>query len=156
MAINVISAKFREVPPAFHELLYQHWMEVGYSRDEINLNIDWDAYNRMDDAGNLSTILVYNSDNTLIGYCIDFVHDHIHHKGTKYAVNDAFYVHPAYRKTHVPVEILKVVQLYLKEVGARTHMITMMESHRWDKTAQAAGYKQVETVHAIDLTEVGE
>ena len=157
MSINIVSARFSDVSSQILPLISEHWTEVGYNYGSVDLDPDWDAYKRMDEQGNLSIILAFNSDDTLIGYCVDIVHNHIHHRGNRYAVNDIFYVHPAYRKSHVPVEILKIVQLYLKEeMGAQSHMITMMDSHRWDRTAQAAGYSQIETVHAIDLTKVGE
>lgn len=146
--------QFRHVAHKVAELNSQHWKEVGYNKSSIQLDPDWNQYLAIDDAGKLIVVIAYNSDDTIIGYSVDIVNNHLHHKDLKYAVNDVLYVHPAYRKTHVPGELLKFAKENLRiNHGVSTHMLTMMKGHEYEGLAKASDYSLIETVWASDLKE---
>lgn len=149
--IKLSIVSYDQIKDDIQTLIQQHWNEVGYDHEGRDLDPDWEKYQLLNDTDMLSIAVAFNSDGTLIGYCVDIFDTHIHHRTLKYAVNDIFYVHPTYRKSHVPMEILNFVGEYLHSRGVKTHMLTMMECHKYERLAEAAGYTKVETTWAKDF-----
>lgn len=152
MSVEFFEEKFSEQYPTMIYLFEKHWEEVGYENEKVKFAPDYEKYIDLERLGML-TLLVARDKGNIVGYCIDITNTHMHHKHDIYAVNDVFYVKTEYRKSDVPLEFLQCVQQYHRDNGCTAHLLTMMEIHRYDKLAKAAGYSQIETVWGVYLQE---
>lgn len=138
--ITFKTVRVRDVLPDMVSLLHAHFDEVGHQKGRNPLDPDYDKYMALDDAGLLSVVVAYNTNNHLIGYCVDLMMNHLHHKTLSYAVNDVLYVRPEYRRTAVPLELLNYTGEHLTRLGISVHIIHMKMYKKFQRLAEAAGY----------------
>ena len=145
MGITLSICQFHEIIGEMQEMIHAHFNETGYDNDSLKLDPDYDLYFKIEDANCLVCTAARNSDGLLIGYSIELIQPSLHHKGYVNAINDVLYVHPNYRGTHVPEEIIAFVGEYLKEMGVYLHQLTMTKHKNFGKLAAKCGYDPFET-----------
>ena len=129
-----------EIVP-YYEL---HYAELA-SNKEIELEPDYEMYEKMDALG-LLHLVTARSDDELIGYYIAFVHGALHYRSSLTAHTDIYYLRKDFRSGFVGINFFKFVEKSLKEKGVqRIYMMTKVDS---DKSAiwKRLGYVEKEIV----------
>ena len=93
-----------------------HWDELGLTKDDVQLDMDWDRFIKMEREGKLHTITV-RDDGKLLGYHISFIGTHPHYKSTNHAVVDLYYLHKEHRLGRTGIRLFKYAEASLKKLG---------------------------------------
>ncbi len=141
--IEFFEEKLEECLPEMKALLQKHWNEVGFGNDRVSLDPDYDRYTELERSNKLQ-LVVARDNQVMVGYCLDIVDFHLHHRCHQYAVNDILYLIPEHRGGLVAPAMLEVVQGQLRHKGVSAHIITMMDGYGFKGTADDAGYKPLE------------
>jgi len=109
---DVDGTQFKE---EFMRVLPAHYDELCVTK-QFPFDPDWDAYDRMAQAGYLRTITVRN-DAELIGYIVFMIQPHLHYKSCLTAFEDVYYVKPEYRKGRIGIKMFQYAEMALKSIG---------------------------------------
>jgi len=109
---DVDGTQFKE---EFMRVLPAHYDELCITK-QFPFDPDWDAYDRMAQAGMLRTITVRNDDE-LIGYIVFYIQPHLHYKSCLTAYEDVYYVKPEYRKGRIGIKMFQYAEMALKRIG---------------------------------------
>jgi hypothetical protein len=96
----------------FQEILIRH--HEALNAKELVLDFDHEAFLKLDSIGMLHNIAVMYKDD-LVGYAVYFVHQHFHHKTTKYAVEDMYWIEKKYRTGRTGLRLFQFIEKTLKE-----------------------------------------
>mgnify|MGYP000061752851 CR=1 FL=1 len=118
------------------------WEESGHPTQE--LHIDWDSYNRLEDAGQLK-FFTARKDELLIGYFVVIVVSPLTTKHELMGVYDAVYVHKDYRKSTVGKRLFKFVETCMKEDGIYRVLASSSAKSPIGNFLTRMGYHEVET-----------
>jgi len=113
--IRYINADFLSFLPDLKILLPAHYEELCVTKD-FPLAPDYDAYERLAEAGQIVCIVCMDGDE-LIGYIIFIVQPHLHYKTCLTAFEDIYYLKPEYRKGRTGIRMFKYAEEVLKSVG---------------------------------------
>lgn len=75
-------------------LLETHWEEHEWKKS-APMKPDWDRYKMLESVGGLAILTA--RDEGLIGYNVFFIHESLHYKGKRIAVQDLIYIKPEKR-----------------------------------------------------------
>src|SRR5678815_1801678 len=89
-----------------HELFSDQWEELAKNKQLMVLKPDKAAYERLERAGNLLSIFVYDND-TIVGYSLNILTNHIHYADLKMAANDVIFLDKAYRLGPTGLKLIK-------------------------------------------------
>jgi hypothetical protein len=93
-----------------------HWGELGLTKDDVPLDMDWDRYLDLESDDRLHLVVV-RMDGHVIGYQFTFVGGHFHYKSTLHGIVDLYYLLPQFRKGKVGIDMFKYAESELKKVG---------------------------------------
>ena len=102
----------RDIAP----MLDAHWQELAMFKDEIPLDVNWEAYNRGYDAGLLRAYGV-RAGGTLIGYAVFQVVPRHAHYAHRWAINDVIWIHPNFRNFGVGSKLCEAYERDLADGG---------------------------------------
>lgn len=144
--VETVDECLEEIKP----LLYAHWEEIAWYKDQVKLNPDYDVYYKLEEQGVLHIVTARDND-VLIGYYISFVHPNPHYKNTLFAVNDILFVHPDYRGGSTAYRMFKYAFAALKELGAVIITIHMKTDAPFEALCEALGMEKQEYLFTIYL-----
>lgn len=107
-----------QIKPDMQELIREHWEEIAHDKDQIPLDPDYEAYQRLEALGKV-LICSARIDGKLVGYSIFFVTQHPHYKSTKVASNDILYLQKQYRGTGLGPELIRFSESAVLLQGAK-------------------------------------
>lgn len=128
-------------------LLQDHWEEIAVNKSVIKMNPDWDAYHNLEDNGALK-IFTARSDDTLIGYFVVLIRNHIHYKDHIFAANDVLFLKQEYRKGLTGPKLMKFAEKCLKEDGVSVLVVNTKRHKPFDGLLEWLGYSHVENVYS--------
>lgn len=99
---------------ALDAMLREHYQELTLNKDRVKLKPRWGAYAAMDEEDAL-IVLTARDGEQLVGYNFFFVNRHMHYEDLVVAVNDVFYIDPAYRRGSTPLRFLRFTEQYLRD-----------------------------------------
>ena len=134
----------KDMWPSLQPLVFDHWLEVGNFKEDVPLDVDWEQYAEVNNQGSLQLITARNEDGILVGYCTDFILNHIHHKATRYALNDAFFVRKQYRRNCVGKNLLKCVENELIKKGVNVWIVSSKCNKPITKLFDRLGFKKTD------------
>jgi len=126
-------------------LLAEHFKEVD-PFPQYPLDPDWVEYLRFEDAGHLRVYTARDAHDSLIGYMAAFVRNDPHHRTSKRATQDVFFIRKERRG--FGLEFLLWCNSQLKAEGIEIDFQHVSVNCDWGKMASRAGYTCVETVWA--------
>lgn len=132
----------------------EHWEEVGHYRD-IPIDMNWEAYARIEKAGALRCFTVRSplneefNETHLLGYAFFIVDRHLHYKNTLVANQDILFVRKPYRG--VGRKFLKWCDLELEREGVTTVTHHIKPWFDWSHMAEELGYEKAETIYTRRL-----
>jgi|SRR4030065_1699813 len=120
-----------------------HYYEVDSDRGAIPMEPDYARYLEIDEMGMLSTVTI-RDDNTLAGYCIDFITPSLHQSSNIISVNDLLYIIPNCRRQGCGKKLLQTVHEHLVKRKVAVHYLAMKVDYPFEAMAEALGYSKVE------------
>lgn len=131
-----------EVRAEIEPMLVAHYAEIATDKSLKPLDIDWDAYYEIQDLGRLRILTArdkpeyamepqtpYQGRGSLVGYFVSFIMPNLHYSSTKIAMNDIFYVDPAWRKGSIGYRLIKEAAADLKKLNCDILTIHMKVTH---------------------------
>jgi L-amino acid N-acyltransferase YncA len=139
--------------PELLPLLEKHYREIAHFQD-IPLDVNQSAYERMEDAGTLRVFTARSTDDVLIGYAVFFVHRNVHYSSSLQAVQDVIYVDPEQRGTYVGYELATFCDDELRKDGVEVVLHHVKRAHQaLGRLLDLLEYEAVETVYVKRLKE---
>jgi hypothetical protein len=104
-----------------------HWAELGLTKDDVPLDMDWTRYALMEEM-NLIHMVSARDEGKLIGYQIALITPHLHYKSTLHAMVDLYYVKQEYRTGRTGLRLFEFAEKAYKELGVKK-IITGCKTH---------------------------
>lgn len=99
-------------------LFEEHRLETAGYPDIMRVDPDVALYKEIETAGGLMIISAWD-DGELVGYSVNVVHKHPHHKRTVVCANDMLFVTMSYRKKGIGLKLIRGTKRYAQERGAQ-------------------------------------
>lgn len=116
--------------------LIKHYKEVALYQEHIELNPDYDSYFRIEESGDLLTVIA-REEGRLVGYFLSFIVRHPHYKDHLYASNDVIYVDSECRDNGIGYRMISFAEKCLKERGVSVMVINMKTAKPFEELCQA-------------------
>lgn len=120
-----------------------HWEEVATHKDKIELAVDFDAYARMEAAGQLNVLVVRDA-GVAVGYHISFIRPHFHYRNSLTAYTDVYYLDPKYRLSTAGVKLFTEAEKSLKARGVQRMFTGTKLSHDKGRIFEHLGWTETE------------
>lgn len=104
--------------PNLEEMLRAHWQELSVQKDELPLDTDYQCLVDQNDRG-LYRVWGARNGKTLVGYLAFYIFCPPHHRGTLIAVDDGYYLDPAYRVGWNGVKMWRAALDALAQLGVK-------------------------------------
>ena len=132
-------------------LFKAHWKEIALYKNERPLNVNHASYFQLESQGRLAVFTVRSNGN-LIGYSM-FTFGISNHYTIPVASNDAFYLHPQFRKGWTAVNFIKYCLKKLKQSKAK-QVIWRTKSHQsFGPILERYGMKEDDVCYSMMLDE---
>lgn len=95
-------------------LLAQHYQELTLHKEVVKLHPVWDRYMTLQSVGAFK-LLTVRDEGKLIGYSAFFITQHMHYAELDVAINDVFYIDPAYRAGPTAFRMIRFAEAMLKD-----------------------------------------
>lgn len=138
--------KFSPLVPELKKLVMLHREEVGLYQDKFPLDVMWDFFSKLDEAGSLATITARKG-GELVGYYIAFVQPHPHYQSTLFGINDVIFIHKEHRKGFVGIKLIKMAEKVLKEKGVKVMTIHFKTHLPFDPILERLGWDYAERLY---------
>lgn len=125
-----------------------HFDEVGHFKD-IPLDPDWEQYFGAQERDILRIYIARDQEGKLVGYSVYFIAFHPHHKGSKQARHDLFFIDKERRG--FGAAFARWCKDQLKAEGCKVEYMHISEQFDWSSMAKREGFEKVETVWARRL-----
>jgi len=132
------------VRPELGELIQLDWEEIEHQKAVRKLDVDWDLYETLEDAGTLR-IFTVRDEGKLIGYYFAMFVPSLHNKGLVQASSDVIFLHKDYRKGRIGCKLFQFAEQCLKDDGAQVMYITTTKQNPIDALMNKLGYSEIET-----------
>lgn len=151
--IKMQTERVQDVREEVMPLLLAHWEEIALNKETVPLDIDWDAYKRIEDKG-LYSATTARDNGKIIGYFAYFIVPNFHYKSLKVAEGDIFYLQQNYRNGLLGARLLAESEKNVKKLGVNK-IINKVKHHFKNDNGlgvgvlfERMGYKTIETIHA--------
>jgi L-amino acid N-acyltransferase YncA len=139
--------RWPDVVDEFRLLIDDHYEELALDKDKVPLNVDWDRYMRLYEAGVLLFVSL-RDEGKLVGYFIGFVMPHLHYVDCVTCAMDIYFVHPSVRGRFGGLRLLRQVERILRANGVHRWTMGSKNHAPSDRLFAAMGFKPIETYHS--------
>lgn len=129
-----------------------HWAELGVTKDDVPVSLDWGFFADKDAGGQLHTVTARHK-GELVGYHVSLIGGHLHYKDTLHAMVDLYFLLPEHRKQGNGVKMFQFAHKKLQEMGV-VRIITGTKVHLPnDVLFEALGYQLTDRTYMLILKE---
>ena len=139
------------VIPEMKAIYPEHWEELAFDKDIIELDPDYEAYNKMDKAG-LIHVVTARFNNELVGYFIFCINFALHYKRSLTAHYDIFYLRKKYRKGRNGIDFIRFAEQSLIEKNVQKIYTGVKLPHDFGLVFERLGYRPTERIYTKILT----
>ena len=125
-------------------LIQDHYNEVYPVRSVFDWDMDWDAYEKLEEAGMLKIFTARDGD-TLVGYLWVLLTPNLHSKGSVLACDDGLFVAGSHRGKAVAKKLLEFTEDCLREDGLKVFHIVGTTEKPINSFMKRMGYVEIET-----------
>ncbi|HEY5993656.1 MAG TPA: GNAT family N-acetyltransferase [Gallionellaceae bacterium] len=143
---TTVSDKVAELFP----LLQLHRDELATNKALMELAPNVDAYRALEQSGALLALVAYREEE-IVGYSINFIGQHMHYSGLRYAHNDALYVAPEHRGGRLGLRLMRETERLAKEKGARMMMWHAKTDTTLEKLMTRTGYAVQDIIFSKEI-----
>lgn len=141
---------FEEGLPLFH----RHYRDISANQD-IKLEIDFERYFRLQDAGAVRLFTARAADGKLIGYAVFHVMTNMRYKSSLQATQDVLFVHPEFRGCGMKLVEFCDNQLRNEGVQVVYHHTKAKPELNFGPALERRGYKLVDLIYSKRLDKEG-
>lgn len=135
-----------EAKERFDELTQDQWAEVDHRRKTSDLNLDFDKYVMMGDAG-MHFIVLAHTDTELVGYLSIFITESLHTREIT-ALTDTIFIKKDCRKGGLGSDMIARAERECIERGAKNFMVTFKNDSPHPEIVEKHGFFSYETIYA--------
>lgn len=146
MAFTYKVERASEIVNELKHLFELHWEEIANYKSEIPLKPDYGKYQILEDKNCLLLVTCRNNENSIVGYSLFFISNHIHYQSCVVAGNDLLFLHKDYRKGRVGINLIKESERFLKEMGVQKITWHIKPNHDFSPILVRMGYMQEEFI----------
>lgn len=143
----VVEEKPVEVFQKLLAMMEDHYNEVSSFKNH-KLNPNWEAYQKLEDEGNLCVITLRDEDNDIVGYSVNFIIRHLHYN-IRVGLNDIIYIKPEYRK--YAMQLIATTEETMRRFGVDYVIISIKPFKDFSKLLYRKGYSVLETSYRREL-----
>jgi L-amino acid N-acyltransferase YncA len=147
--ISYQTERWTKALPEMRPLFELHWQEIALNHAKVPLNIWYEKYQALCDAGMLHVVTV-RKDGELVGYHVAMVMGHLHYMDTLHGFTDVYYIKPAYRQGRVAIRMFQKVEQDMEALGVKK-LVTAVKLHTADgksgKLFEYLGYNHTEDTY---------
>lgn len=132
------------------ELFKKHWKEVDQFTNERPLNIDYATFFQLESQGRLAVFTVRDT-GRLVGYAV-FTFGVSSHHSIPVASNDAFYIHPQFRRGWTAVKFIKYCLKMLRKTKTKQVSWRTKSRHSFGTILERCGMKEDEVCYSMMLS----
>jgi L-amino acid N-acyltransferase YncA len=136
--------------PNIHDLLSATHLEAGIFREEIPLDPDYERMIAAELSG-IYKMWAARDGTLLVGYLGFWIQPHIHYKSTLVAVDDVYYLSPAYRRGMTGVRFIASALDALRELEVRCCCMFSKTHFREDRDGLEKLFKRLGFSHTDNL-----
>ena len=125
-------------------LIQDHYNEVYPVRNVFDWDMDWDAYEKLEEAEMLKIFTARDGKN-LVGYLWVLLTPNLHSKGSVLACDDGLFVAETHRGKTVAKELIKFTEDCLREDGLKVFHIVGTTEKPINSFMKRMGYTEIET-----------
>lgn len=129
-------------------MLQKHWGEIAHFSD-IELNVDWATYFKMQDGGMLRMFTAREQDGTLVGYAVFIVRYNPHYADSLTALQDVIFIDPGKRGFGKKFIEWCDEQLRKEEVQLVVHHVKA--AHNFGQMLESIGYELIDLMYGRRL-----
>lgn len=134
-------------------LVNTHFEEAGLDREAVPLDVDWERYIALSNAGEVLTVTA-RINGQMVGYFIALITPNLHYKSSTIALTDSFFILKEYREGMTGVRLFKYTIKVLKEdIGVDRFHIGCKLHIDMDKIFKRLGFKPIETYYSMVFQE---
>lgn len=151
--VTIRSSTLEELQAHGEALFREHWDEVALNKRVMRLDPDWDTYRRLEASGVMLCLAAFEGleANTLVGYAVTFVHQHLHYRGLTYAQNDVLFVTARHRKGSVGLSLIEETAKAARARGARLLVWHAKEGTKLDALLPRLGYGVQDVIYSKEI-----
>ena len=128
------------------ELMALHKAELCL-HDDYELDPDWELYFKGSVAGKLVICTARDEkDASLIGYAAYAIHQHLHYRQVKQAIQDVLFMHPTRRGQMAGYKLIAFADEYLATLGVQTVAHHVKVKFDFGPMLVRQGYQQSEKI----------
>ena len=150
--ITYQTESFKAIVGDLKEIIAIHHKELGVYNDRISLEVMWEKYFSLEDAGVLHVLTARDGDK-LIGYYISMVYPHLHYASELFSINDILFIHPDYRKGFTGIKLLKEAEKQMRNLGVTVISLGFKTYAPFDKILDRLGWDFTEKIYTKYLGE---
>jgi GNAT superfamily N-acetyltransferase len=129
------------------ELLAMHVDELASHKHLMKLDPAIETYEAMEDGGMLASLFVYDENEKLIGYSVNFIVPHLHYSELVTCQNDVLFIHPDHRHGRIGMRLIAATEQLAKERGAKLISWHVKENTTLQALMPRLGYKVQEITY---------
>ena len=99
-------------------LISEHWEELESRKDILQVNVDYERFEMLEKAGMLLT-LIAKQNTEVVGYSINILSTHLHHKDTLMCYNDLLFLTKSKRNGTLGIKLINHTEELAKVKGAK-------------------------------------
>lgn len=141
--ISYQTESFSKCLEQLKDLFLDHYNEIGNEPDKVELNPDYDLYQKLEGL-NLIHLVTVREDDSIIGYYLSVLSPLLHFKQILNAYNDAIYIKKEYRKGSIGYKLIKYAFKDLKSIGVNMVTLHTKVKQPFDKLCLRLGMTLVE------------
>lgn len=138
--------KIKDIKEEAIELVQHNYEEIEKTKLGVDLNIDWDLYEKLNDMNKLIVVSVRNN-KKLIGYSCYLLTFHPNYKDVLFGQNTVLYVTPEYRGRNTAFKLLEFCEDILKLKGAQFISAHVKPEVDYSPLLESIDYFKNETIY---------
>lgn len=137
-------------------LLEAHWEEVALNKRVMKLDPHWKRYYALEEQGMLMIIGLFAVQRrprveTLVGYSVNFITEHMHYAGLRLCQNDLLFVHREWRRGRHGLQLILATEQLGKERGAQLMLWHAKQGTALDALLPRMGYGVQDIIYSKEL-----
>lgn len=145
--------KFSDIMLELPGMFAEQYGELVADKDGLKEDPDYARYVGLENLGVLHCVTARAYGN-LVGYFINMVVYHLHHKGLKTSTSELLYVLPQYRKgTGIGLALIQNTLAELEKMGVQKVYVIAKKGTKLSKVLNKLDFRHIEEVYSLWLGE---
>lgn len=133
------------------DLFTRHYDEIAKNKSVMILNPDEEKYLAIEKNNKLLCLAAFDGD-SIVGYSISIIDNHLHYMDLVVCMNDVLFVDPVYRKSRCGILLIKNTEQFASDMGAKMLLWHAKSNTALDHLMPKIGYAVQEIIYSKVIT----